>query len=778
MSRQAAAPFAQRHVPHLLVLAATGGALLSLIVAFPAHVTIGAYIAAAAGAAVAIRGRRAAAAIGLVSALCVFAGWGWGTARVAATAPAAPGTARHLTGVVDVDAAPRRSPHGVRVIVRAVSLGGVRSGTRLLADFGQLPDADLDYGRRLRVTGRLGPAATEHSPGWWRSYLDRNGIAGRLTIRTSRAVGRRGGLRALRDRLRNGASANVARGLDGDRREIVRGLALGGGDGLSEPTARAFRDSGLWHLLAVSGQNIAIVADALSLVLTAIGVSRRRSVLVAILVVATYCLTCDGGASVARAGIVGSLILAGRLRSRERDRWYLLLLGLAFLVLHQPRAIGDPGLQLSFAAVVGIYTIGAPIGTWLQGFVPRKVAELVALSAGATLATAPVVVAHFGRLSLSGVIVNLVAVPLAGPVVVIALVGVAAGALLPAAATMCAALAGAGADILLLLARIGAAVPGAAVALPAWSAAVLSAFSVAIPWAFARLWRRHGGVVAATVRPVWVACSMAVVVTGIAVAIPDRPRPTPWPSGPAVTALDIGQGDAILLRSPDGSAVLVDTGPPGDPPAIVAALRRVGVRRLDALAITHHQLDHDGAVAAVLDAFDVKAFVTPVPVPREETAAVRDGAAVHRVAAGDVIHAGQWRLEVLWPVAGFTPPEDPNDACLVLRARAPGLTALLTGDAESNVLAQLRLHHADLLKVSHHGSQDAGLEGVLARLRPTVAVISVGTGNPFGHPRPQTLRTLADAGAQVYRTDQVGDATVGIAAAGLEVTTERGPRSR
>ena len=303
----------------------------------------------------------------------------------------------------------------------------------------------------------------------------------------------------LRDRWRRWTATDAGAGLAGDRRELVRGMALGGGSGLSEGAAEAFRDAGLWHLLAVSGQNVTVVAIAALALLRALGLRRRAAVAGAAAVMAVYCLACEGGASVARAGVVGGLGLAAELRSSPRERWHLLLAGLALLLAHQPRAISDPGLQLSFAAVVGLFAIAPAAG--------RVVARLAAGPRRRPRGHGrrppawrrrPVLVWQFGRLSLAGLALNVVAVPLAAPVVVLALAGLGAGALVPAAGAALAWLAGLGAAALLAAARAAAAaIPGAAVDLPAGAAPLLLPLAAAPPLAAIALRPGDGGRAAA-----------------------------------------------------------------------------------------------------------------------------------------------------------------------------------------------------------------------------------------------------------------------------------------
>ena len=473
-----------RLAPHLVLASFCAGLTLALAWRAPAGPGAVACAAAGLGAGACARARRPAGALALLCAAALTAGAVWGGVRVARTAAPdldLPTTVRG-TVVLDAPMAPdgRGGMRGRAVVERLDARGGppVPPGTRLLLDLGG-SEAPPPPGARLRVSGRLSPAAGPRSPGWWRSWLERQGIAGRLAPDSTRREGRRGGLAGLRDRWREWAGRHAGAGLTGDRAAIVRGMALGGGAGLSEDAAADFRDAGLWHLLAVSGQNVAVVAMATLSLLVALGVRRRPAVVASGALMALYCLACDGGASVGRAGIVGGLGLLAEIRSAPRERWYLMLVGLAVLLAWQPRSLGDPGLQLSFAAVAGLFLLTPPLAAWWRGWLPGRVADLAALAAAASLATAPVVVWHFGRLSLAGLVLNVAAVPLAAPIVVLALAGLAAGAVLPAAGVAAAWVAGLGAEALLSASRAAAAVPGAAVDLPVWAAPVLLALALA-----------------------------------------------------------------------------------------------------------------------------------------------------------------------------------------------------------------------------------------------------------------------------------------------------------
>jgi competence protein ComEC len=244
-----------------------------------------------------------------------------------------------------------------------------------------------------------------------------------------------------------------------------------------------------------------------------------------------------------------------------------------------------------------------------------------------------------------------------------------------------------------------------------------------------------------------------------------------------VTFLDIGQGDATLIQE-RRTSVLVDTGPPDG--GIVARLHHAGVGRLDLLVVTHAQADHEGGAAAVLRAMPVGLLLDGRDGVREPIG-LRMAAEARRrhvptatPEAGQTIRAGGIELRVLSPVR--EPPEDhagedPNQRAIVAEARVGSFRMLLTADAESDVLSTLDLEPVDVLKVSHHGSADAGLAAVLERLHPRVDAIEVGAHNTYGHPVPATIRTLEAAGGAVYRTDRDGSVRLEERAGRLVVST-------
>lgn len=227
-----------------------------------------------------------------------------------------------------------------------------------------------------------------------------------------------------------------------------------------------------------------------------------------------------------------------------------------------------------------------------------------------------------------------------------------------------------------------------------------------------------------------------------------------------VRVLDVGQGDAILLDPPGGDPVLVDAGPPGA--GIARALAGAGATRIAALVVTHGDLDHAGGEREVLDSAEVGRLAfgrAPTAVVEPARSA---GVPLLRVAEGGELRSGDLRLTALWPpraLAGAGRGVEPNDAAVVLLAEWRHFSMLLGSDAEAESVP-IDPGPVDVLKLAHHGSEDAGLAGLLERTAPDLVVISVGEGNPYGHPAPVTLRTLAQHDEPWLRTDEDGDVVI------------------
>ncbi|MBX7119240.1 MAG: DNA internalization-related competence protein ComEC/Rec2, partial [Gemmatimonadaceae bacterium] len=557
------------------------------------------------------------------------------------------------------------------------------------------------------------------------------------------------------DRWRTRVAAAIDRryGRDGP---MVRALLIADTRGLDPALRDRYADAGLVHLLSISGLHVAIVGGALVLLFSALRLGRRTAGAAAVAVSVLYVVAIGAPPPAVRSVTLFAATRLARALERPVSPWGTFALG-ALLPLWDLSTVADLGWQLSvsgYAAILVSGRLGRRLPVAWRGWRAALAREAIA-GVLATLVTAPLVAWHFGRLSLIAPVSNLAA----GPLVSLLQPALFLGMVLPDGAG--AALVADAARPLLrgmdAVAAAAAGVPGAALSVaPSAFAAVAGGIGAAA--LLLAGWSRHAG------RPLLVAASALVVL----VWVPDG---LAAPGVLEVHAIDVGQGDAIALRTPRGRWVLIDAGRSwagGDAgrATVVPYLRRRG-GALALLVLTHPHDDHIGGAASVLRAFRPPAlreaaFVAASPAYRALLATARDlGTAWARARPGEVLQVDGVELEFLAPDSAWTAAlRDPNEASTVVRARYGAVRVLLTGDAEAGeeawLLARGAPLGAEVLKVGHHGSPTSTTPAFLSAVAPRIALVSVGAGNTYGHPGPAVMRRLLDAGATVLRTDQLG----------------------
>jgi competence protein ComEC len=598
------------------------------------------------------------------------------------------------------------------------------------------------------------------------------------------------------DEIRDRADAGLGRGMPAREAELARGFVLGEDEGIDAETREDFRRAGLSHLLAVSGENVTLLALLAMPLLGALGIPLRERLVWLLALIAVYVPLAGAGPSIQRAGVMGAAGLLATLAGRRASRLYALLLALGVTLAVDPGVAADVGWQLSFAAVGGIFVLAAPLRGAVASRIGRSglrgaLAEGAAVTIAATLATAPLIAYHFETLSTTTLAANLLAMPAVAPAMWLGMVSAAVSQVpgLPVEPLN-------GLDALLLgyVAQVAAwcGRPGWAEVQVRLGAAGLAGCYLGMTAAIAAaVWVRRAGRLAAarrgggpaaparepglsarldrrgrrgarSVQMALLALAGVVLAATLAAGGSGPAAAGPLP-GLRVEVLDVGQGDAILLQPVAAPAVLVDGGPPGD--GLAAKLGDAGIERLGAAIVTHDQSDHAAGIEELLGRFPI-ARLAYARLGRRPLAAARAAGAVPlRLAQGAELRSGSLRLEVLWPPPALleeSPPgTDPNQLALVLLARWHDFSMLLTADAEAEAVP-LDPGPVDVLKVAHHGSEDAGLGSLLDRARPRLAVISVGDDNPYGHPTATTLATLASHGVRTLRTDREGTVTLDV----------------
>lgn len=551
---------------------------------------------------------------------------------------------------------------------------------------------------------------------------------------------------------------------------------------------------------------LALLASPL---LAAFGIPLRQRLVWILGLIAVYVPLAGAGPSIQRAGVMGALGVLATLSGRRASRFYALAVAAAVTLAVDPGIAADVGWQLSFAAVLGILLLAASLREAIAerlgfGGWRHALAEGAAVTIAATLATAPLMAFHFEAVSTATLAANLLALPAVAPAMWLGMLTAAAGqvpgfpveafnwlnalllAYIAQVAIWCGRPDWAYLDVRLSVAGLAMSyvlIAGTAIgalhlarhrriaalrrisALPTPRCNAL--WGLRAPSALHRRLRLSGGAWAWAVVGVGVAVAIAwALLTGGATAS-DPIR------GLRVTVLDVGQGDAILLQPAGAPAILVDGGPPGE--GLSGKLRDAGVESLGAAIVTHNQSDHAGGIEELLGRVPVGRLVFGRLGQALRDRASSAGVAPLRVAEGNTLRSGRLRLEVLSPPRELLSEPlaggDPNGQALVIHARWRNFSMLLTADAEAEAVP-LDPGPVDVLKVAHHGSDDAGLRTLLERATPELAVISVGEDNSYGHPTPDTLATLAGHGVGTLRTDLVGDVTLDVGRGSIRLSID------
>lgn len=562
---------------------------------------------------------------------------------------------------------------------------------------------------------------------------------------------------------------------------LLPGLAVGDTRAVSAELNDAMRASGLSHLTAVSGANCAIVVGAVFWLTAVAGGGRALRVVLSLTALAGFVVLVTPEPSVIRAAVMAAVGMLTVLLGKPSAGAGILSLCVAGILIADPWLAATPGFALSVAASGALILLAPALARGLEKALPAPIALAVAVPLAAQLACAPIIALFAEQQSLVGIAANLLAAPAAPLATVVGLLACLA-APIPLLADLLAASAWLPAAWIATTATTTAGLPAAQIMLaPGISGALLVALVCASITAL--LIRRSSTLPRAFAGPAtsWMrgaAAAVLIVVLALAGsrALLDGPLATATtPDGWSIALCDVGQGDAVLIRSGEKVA-LIDTGP--EPAPLAACLRSLGIERIDLLVLTHFDLDHVGGVAAVKGKV---ATVLHGPVGERADQQTLDdlgeaGARVDETFAGQrgVLGLAAWR--VLWPArdsAAFAPG---NDASVVIEFEGGGVPrSIYLGDlsavAQRALLRAAGVSRYDVVKVAHHGSADQD-PGLYEALQGQVALFSAGLDNDYGHPRAETIALTTANGAHILRTDEHGRILLGIRGGELQVWTE------
>lgn len=550
---------------------------------------------------------------------------------------------------------------------------------------------------------------------------------------------------------------------------LVDALLLGRREEVDPAVAERFTRAGLVHLLAISGAHVGLFSSMLLLVGGAARLSPDRVRLATILATALYLGVIGAPASAVRAGIMLSLALLARIAQRPSAALPMIAAAALALLAADPLLVLDAGFQLSFSGVLALLLAGRlrvrPSLSGPAGVAARYLSDAMLVSVLAFACTAPVVAHHFHAVAPVSILANLPAVPLTGLALAGVVAAVAASAISFPLGRLLADGAGAALDGVAWIARLAAD--------PAWGPIPVDRPDWGM-WGAALVIAALALHAAGPVRPP-VRWSVAVA-TALAVLLAWPATAARGPDAVELHFLDVGQGDAVAIRTPRGRWVLIDAGPrtmgyDAGERRVLPFLRSRRAGRLAALILTHPDADHIGGAPAVLRGIPVDLVMEPgLPVGKglylEMTEVIGErGVRWAAARAGRTLSVDGLELRFLWPTPeAVARSEEANDVSAVVLLRFGAFRALLPGDASAAVEAQVVAAGAagpvQLLKAGHHGSATSTSAALLYALGPELVVISAGRGNRYGHPAPEVLRRLRSAGTEIARTDLAGTVSV------------------
>lgn len=686
-----------------------------------------------------------------------------------------------VTGTVRAEPENRDTFTQLRVDVSEIIIDGRSvpvSGTALVQT-GRYPP--IAYGMTLRLNGDLDHSERVGSAGY-AAFLERQGVLSVMDHPRVEVLGMDGGSSRMRALLRIKDRGRQAIGeiLPEPHAALLTGILLGDDSGLPRTLRDMFRLTGMTHIIAISGFNIAVLIALLDRLIGPL-VPRRPAAVVIMVFLALYAVLVGAGASVVRATLMGIAYLAGlRLMGRPTMVVASLFIASFLMTVAQPEALWDVGFQLSFAATLGLMLYAGPwtrhfsrsISSYTTPDVRARTTQIVAEVAIVTLAaqvlTLPLILYHFGRLPLVGIPANFLILPAQPGVMAAGGLALLLGLIHPAAGQPAGLVAWLFLHYTITVVKALARIPGASITFTLSSTALITIYLV-IAGATLLAKTHSDGRPTTSIQMI---TNRRVLIPLIGLALIGLVT-LGWLTGRSdgrlhVAFLDVGQGDAIFIQTPAGRQVLIDGG--RYPSVVLDELGRqmpFWDRSIDIVMATHPDDDHIAGLVSVLERYRVSRLITSGPNSDDDptfeallrAADVKDTPVVAAQTGETFVLDDGVRLDIL-RVGPMVGDDSTNETSIVTLLTYDQLSVLLMGDAGSAAEAELirngRATNAIVLKAGHHGSNGSSSEAFIRAVRPQIVVISAGLDNSYGHPHPAVLERATAAGATILRTDLMG----------------------
>ncbi|NLX76845.1 MAG: DNA internalization-related competence protein ComEC/Rec2 [Clostridiaceae bacterium] len=626
---------------------------------------------------------------------------------------------------------------------------------------------DYSVGTGLVINGVLRSPPGSRNPGGfnYENYLYTKRIPATLSI-NERNAERTGFMKNLPLKrfgvnIRRYILASLEKNLSYEKAALIEAMLIGYRENLTESMENAFSASGLTHIMAVSGANLAFLIFPLLWLLNIAGIDRRTSAVIAIPFVFVYLLITGMEASVLRASVMAVLLLLGRALYRKTELVNSIAVAVLVLLLINPFMFFDAGFQLSVGATLGLGILYKRIRDIFPEKVPGFVSETLAATIAAQAGVLPLLITHFNKVSLISLVSNLLVVPVTGFATTLGAVSIIAGSIHPFPGEIAGYALEAVLHFILVVTEKCASAKWAEIYMHHWSYPFMFAYYAAVfLWGIygVGFFRRNKSVMIAGV----LAAGLFLFIRGI------------MPSPLKVIFADVGQGDCILIRTPEGRSFLIDGGGSQNESEndyhgrriILPMLMHEKIHQIDMAIATHAHSDHVTGILTLTGIYDVKSVGLPGYPGAENDFEKLIGLCNSRnipvffYNEGDIIHMdGKTTFEVLNP-----PPEPPaagglNNTSVCGMLRYKDLSILFTGDIEAEGEKNLVKHgtgiDCDILKVAHHGARESTTPEFLELARPEVAIISVGRNN-YGHPSDEVTERLLQAGTKIFTTEESG----------------------
>ena len=518
---------------------------------------------------------------------------------------------------------------------------------------------------------------------------------------------------------------------DGDPGALIPGMVIGDTAKQSSDFKNDMRRSGLTHLVAVSGANFAIVSAFVLWCMQFIFRKIPARLLATAIALACFIALVRPTPSVLRAAAMAAVMLLAISTRQRGDSLPALGFAIAAVVAIDPWQARDPGFALSVLATAGLLILAPRITAYFQRWLPRKVAAVLAIPIAALALCLPVIIALSGYISPISIIANIIAAPFVAPITVVGFIAALISPISPTAAHALILIIRPFASIITSIARWAAQFPVISIRTG------LTGFIVALGvllFIFALRKKATAIILIASMAILW------------------------WGRFPAgdwdLFICDVGQGDGYVINLQNNRAIVIDVGP--DPSLMDQCLRQLDISTIALLILTHPHADHIAGLSGAKKGRKVEAIWSG------------------NIAAGSKATIANYSIEVLWPLTVGATDENPNNISIAAVIKSDDLTLFAAGDIEPQVQEKLRgkIGRVDIYKVAHHGSRFQDLT-LLNELSPTVALISAGEGNSYGHPAPATIAALEHLRAKVLRTDRDGAIAVDAKRHRLTISTEK-----